>query len=131
MAGFYGIYFGVVQFFALIWRRAFVYDRWFSGTSGELLMWFLSYFPFWLFCIVSGFVIPYVIESQRRYAWAIVLGSLFLLNSLLFTSVHYAEGFRILDIVKYCINIFSPIVLCALGTFLHYKYINGKPEQQL
>ena len=92
-------------------------------------MWFLGSFPLWLYCIISGFLIPFVIESRRKYAWSIVLGSLFVLNCLLFTSVHYAEVPRVFDITKRCINIISPIMLCPFGAYLYNKYKIGKPGQ--
>lgn len=130
-AGFYGIYYAVIQFVALIWRRSIVQDRVFSGDFGQFLMWFAWEIPFWLYCLAAGYFLTFVVESERKYTWAIVLGSIFVINNILFTSVYYAEAPDFFDITTRCINIVSGLLFCTLGAFFHQKYKRPKPEQGL
>ena len=129
VAGFYGIYFAVFQFLALIWRRIFVFDRTFSNFLGHIQMWSLTEFPFWVFCILSGYCIPYLIESDYKIRWALALGSMFLIHALLFTYVHYAEGPDLFDYSTRLLSISLPLVLCPLGVILHNKRRKEKTEQ--
>ncbi|CAB1080962.1 hypothetical protein D1AOALGA4SA_8629 [Olavius algarvensis Delta 1 endosymbiont] len=92
-------------------------------------MWLLYEFPFWIYCVVSGFCIPFVIESRRIYYWTCVLGGIFVLNSILFTSVHYAEEPTLFDNSTRFLNIIFPLVLCPAGAFLRDRWSNRKPEQ--
>jgi hypothetical protein len=128
-AGFYGIYYAAFQFVALIWRKAIVYDRPFPGQFGQLLIWSAWEFPYWLFCIISGFFIPYVIELRRNYLWAIIAGTVFTLHNILFTSVYYAQTPGIIDLTTRFINMISPLVLFPFGVFLLRKYKRNAPEQ--
>ena len=130
-AGFYGIYYAVFQFLAVLWRRFLVQERIFSGYIGQISMWLIWEIPIWLFCLVSGYLLPYVIESERKYAWSLVLGGIFVLNSILFTSTYYAKGPNMFDLTTRFINIVSPMVLCALGTHLQQKSSKQKPDQGL
>ena len=130
-AGFYGIYYAVFQFLAVLWRRFLVQDRVFSGSIGQFSMWFIWEIPLWLFCLVSGYLLPFVIESERKYAWSIVLGCIFVLNTILFTNIYYAKAPNMFDLTTRFINIASPLALCALGTFLQQKSSKQKPEQGL
>ncbi len=128
VSGFYGIYHAAFSFVALFWRKAVVYDRVFSGQIGHVMMWISFQFPFWLFCIIAGYCIPYVIESTRKYTWAIVLGGIFTIYNLLFTGVHYAEAPQLFDLTTGFINIIASLILCPLGVYLHCKLKPDKPE---
>jgi hypothetical protein len=128
-AGFYGIYYAIIQFIALLWRKVVVYDRIFSGSLEQFLSWVAWELPFWLFCIIAGYFIPHIIESKRKYTWAIVVGGLFTLHSILFTSVYYAQTPQIFDLTTRFTNMAASLILCPLGVYLHYKHKKTKPEQ--
>jgi len=128
-AGFYGIYYAVIQFIALFWRTAVVYDREFSGQIGKLMMWISTEIPFWLFCIVAGFCIPYVIESKRKYIWAIVCGCVFTVHSILFTNVYYSQTPELFDLTTRFVNMVASLILFPAGVYIHLKLNAGRPEQ--
>ena len=126
VAGFYGIYYAVFQFIALLWRNAFVFDRTFSNLTGQIMSWTLYEIPFWIYLALSGFLIPLVVESKRIYIWAVVMGGIFVLNSLLFSSVHYATAPTFFDNTTRFLTIFLPLALCPLGSFLQKKWERSK-----
>ena len=128
VAGFYGIYYGVVQFIALFWRKAVVYDRLFSGQIGQFASWISWEFPFWLFYIIAGYCIPYVIESRRKYIWALVSGGIFTLHNILFTSVYYAQTPQLFDLTTRFINMAASLILFPLGVYIHVKLKAGKTK---
>ena len=128
-AGFYGIYYAFFQFFTSLWRKYFIYDRVISGFTDKLFSFIAWDLPFWLFCIIAGYCIPYVIESTRKYTWAIILGGMFTLHSLLFTSVHYAQAPQLFDLARRFIYVGASLVLCPVGVFLHFKHKSSGPEQ--
>ena len=131
IAGFYGIYFAFFQFLALAWRRAFVFDRIFSNLLGQIQMWSLTELPFWIFCILSGYFIPYLIDSEHKIRWAFILGCMFLIHTLLYTYVHYAEGPTLFDYSSRLLSISIPIVLCPLGVILNKRLKKQKTEPLL
>jgi hypothetical protein len=128
-AGFFGIYFSVFQFLTLLWRKYFIYDRVISGFTDKFFSFITWDLPFWIFCIIAGYCIPYVIESTRKYTWAFILGGMFTLHSLLFTSVHYAQAPQLFDIATHLMWVGASLVLCPVGVFLHYKHKKRRPEQ--
>ena len=119
--GFYGIYYAAFQFLAVLWRRFFVQDRVFSGYIGRFSVWFLWEIPLWIFCLVSGYFLPFVIESEHKYTWSIILGCIFVLNSILFNHIYDVKAQNLFDFATRLINIISPIAFCAVGTFLNKR----------
>jgi hypothetical protein len=128
VAGFYGIYYAVFQFISLLWRNIFVLDHIFSGVSGEFFMWILWDFPTWLFCVLSGYFIPFVIDSKRKISWALALGGIFALNDLLFMGIHHATAPPIFYTSTRYLSIIMPLVLCPAGSLLQERMKNREPE---
>jgi len=116
--GFYGLYYAVIQFLTLLWRKAFVLERVFTGGGGQILSWFLWDFPFWLFCVVSGFVLPYVVESRAKFRWSVGLGVVFALNGILFTTVHWTRTPTLLESTLTRLSWLLPVIFCLAGTLL-------------
>lgn len=121
VAGFYGIYFALIQLIALVWRQVFVLGKTFTGEPGQVLSWFLWEFPYWTSCLASGFLLPFVILSERRKLWAAILGCVFSAHILLFTAMHYVRQPTGLEITLDHLKWILPLPLCMAGTLIHQK----------
>jgi len=126
--GFYGAYYAFFQFIVLIWRNIFVFDHTFSNLSGKFYMWLLYGIPVWIFLVISGFIVPILIESSRRYSWSFIVGSIFVISSILFSRAYYAEEPSIFENLARYSNIFFPLVFCPLGTLIFEKWKKQKSE---
>ena len=126
--GFFGTYYAALKFLAMLWRDLSVFNKIFTGTAGHLLLWFPFEFLYWLFCFVSGFLLPIVILSKRRCAWSVALAAVFSIHVLLFKFVRYASEPSVFDLSLQHLKWLLPFPVCLLGTLLRYRTMKEKPK---